>query len=62
MPEMTVDVPIRQLANMINRLSRKELETLSLFLTKKGTELLKRNKDLEDGRVEYLGEDEAFDV
>ncbi len=62
MPEMTVDVPIRQLANMINRLNRKELETLSLFLTKKGSELLERNKDLESKRVEYLSEDEAFDV
>ena len=62
MPEMTVDVPIRQLARMINRLSRNELETLSLFLTKKGTELLERNKDLETGRAEYLSEDEVFDV
>ncbi|MCI5132554.1 MAG: hypothetical protein D3904_13835 [Candidatus Electrothrix sp. EH2] len=62
MPEITVDVPIRQLASMINRLSRKELETLSLLLTKKGAELLERNRDLEAGRVEYLSEDEAFDV
>ncbi|MGB5686231.1 MAG: hypothetical protein WBM35_10485 [Candidatus Electrothrix sp.] len=62
MPEMTVDVPIKQLASMINRLSRKELETLSLFLTKKGSELLERNRDLESKSVEYLSEDEAFDV
>ncbi len=62
MPEMTVNVPIRQLASMINRLNRKELETLSLFLTEKGSELLKRNKDLKSKKVEYLSEDEAFDV
>ena len=62
MPEMTVDVPIRQLASMINRLSRNELETLSLFLTKKGAELLERNRDLEAGRAEYLREDEVFDA
>jgi hypothetical protein len=62
MPEMTVDVPIRQLASMINRLNRKELETLSLFLTKKGSELLERNRDLDSKSVEYLTEDEAFDV
>ncbi|MDU9049445.1 MAG: hypothetical protein Q3M30_11370 [Candidatus Electrothrix sp. Rat3] len=62
MPEMTVDVPIKQLASMINRLNRKELETLSLFLTKKGSELLERNRDLESKSVEYLSEDEAFDV
>ena len=62
MPEMTVDVPIRQLAGMINRLSRKDLETLTMFLTEEGTELLKRNRDLESENVEYLSEDEAFDV
>jgi hypothetical protein len=62
MPEMTVDVPIKQLAHMINRLNRKELETLSLFLTDEGSELLERNSDLECNRVEYLSEDEAFDV
>jgi hypothetical protein len=62
MPEMTVDVPIRQLAGMINRLSRKELETLSLFLTEEGTELLERNRDLESKSADYLTEDEAFDV
>jgi hypothetical protein len=62
MPEMTVDVPIRQLAHMINRLNRKELETLSLFLTEEGSELLRRNRDLESDDLEYLSEDEAFDV
>ena len=62
MPEMTVDVPIRQLASMINRLSRKELETLSLFLTREGSELLERNRELETKSVEYLSEDEVFDV
>ncbi|WP_446011822.1 hypothetical protein [Candidatus Electrothrix sp.] len=62
MPEMKVNVPIRQLASMINRLNRKELETLSLFLTEKGSELLKRNQDLKSQKVEYLSEDEAFDV
>jgi hypothetical protein len=62
MPEMTVEVPIRQLAGIINRLNRKELETLSLFLTEEGTELLGRNRDLESKSADYLSEDEAFDV
>jgi len=62
MPEMTVDVPIRQLAGMINRLNRKDLETLTMFLTEEGSELLERNRDLESKSVEYLTEDEAFDV
>jgi hypothetical protein len=62
MPEMTVDIPIRKLAYMIGSMSRQELETLYMFLTEEGSELLERNRDLELGRVKYLTEEEAFDV
>ncbi len=62
MPEMTVDVPIKQLAYMINRLSRNELETLTMFLTEEGSELLERNRDLASDKAKYLSEDEAFNV
>jgi hypothetical protein len=61
-PEMMIDIPIRKLAHIIDSMTTQELETLYMFLTKKGTELLERNKDLELGRVKYLGEEEAFDV
>ena len=62
MPEMTVDIPIRKLAYMIGSMSSAELETLYMFLTDEGSELLERNRDLKLGRVKYLSEEEAFDV
>ena len=62
MPEMMIDIPIRKLAYIIDSMNSQELETLYLFLTEEGSELLERNKDLELGRVTYLSEEEAFDV
>ncbi len=62
MPEMTIDIPIIKLAYMIDKMSKQELDTLYMFLTKEGAELLKRNKDFKLGRVKYLSEEEAFDV
>jgi len=62
MPEMMIDIPIRKLAYIIDSMNSQELETLYMFLTEEGSELLERNKDLELGRVTYLSEDEAFDV
>jgi hypothetical protein len=62
MPEIKIDIPIRKLAYMIDSMSNQELETLYMFLTEEGSELLERNKDLELGRVKYLSEEEAFDV
>jgi hypothetical protein len=62
MPEMVIDIPIRKLAYMIDKMDNKELETLYMLLTKEGSELLERNKDLELGRVKYLSEEEAFNV
>jgi hypothetical protein len=62
MPEMMIDIPIRKLAYMIDSMTSQELETLYMFLTEEGSELLERNRDLELGRVKYLSEEEAFDV
>ena len=62
MPEMVVDIPIKKLAYMINTMSNQELETLYMFLTEEGSELLKRNMDLKLNRVKYLSEEEAFNV
>jgi len=62
MPEVMIDIPIRKLAYMIDSMSSQELETLYMFLTEEGSELLERNRDLELGRVKYLSEEEAFDV
>ena len=57
-----IDIPIRKLAYMIDSMTNQELETLYMFLTEEGSELLERNRDLELGRVKYLSEEEAFDV
>jgi hypothetical protein len=62
MPEMMIDIPIRKLAYIIDSMNSQELETLYMFLTEEGSELLERNKDLELGGVTYLSEEEAFDV
>jgi len=62
MPEMIIDIPIKKIAYMINNMSRQEIETLYMFLTEEGEELLERNKDLELKRVRYLTEEEVFDV
>ena len=62
MPEMVLDIPITKLAGMINNLNRQEIETLYMFLTEDGTELLERNKDLKMKNVKYLTEEEVFDV
>ncbi len=62
MLEMTIDIPIRRLAHLINKMNKQEIETLYMFLTEDGAELLERNKDLELNRVKYLTEDEVFDV
>lgn len=62
MPEMVVDIPIKKLAYIINTMSNQELETLYMFLTEEGSELLERNRDLKLNRVKYLSEEEAFNV
>ncbi len=62
MPELMIEIPINKLANIIENLSSQELETLYMFLTDEGADLLQRNKDLESGAVKYLSEKDAFDV
>jgi len=62
MPEMLVDIPVKEVAKMIKAMNDKEMETLTLFLTEEGAELLERKKDLELNRVKFIPRDEAFDV
>jgi hypothetical protein len=62
MPETMIDIPIKNIAYMIDNMDKQELETLYMFLTEEGSELLERNKDLELGRVQYLSEGQVFDV
>ncbi len=62
MPEMILDIPIINLARMIKNMNKREIETLYMFLTEEGSELLERNKDLKMKKVKYMTEEEAFDV
>ena len=62
MPEMILDIPIKKLAGVINNMNKREIETLYMFLTEEGSELLERNRDLKLKKVKYLTEEEAFDV
>jgi len=62
MAEMVIDIPINKLASMINNMNNQELDMLYMYMTKEGSELINRNKDLEQDRVKYLSEEEVFNV
>jgi len=62
MPEMMIDIPVKEVAKIIKVMTEQEIETLALLLTEDGAELLERKKDLELNRVKFLTRDEAFDV
>ena len=61
MPEMMIDIPVKEVAKMIKVMTEQEIETLALLLTEEGAELLERKKDLELNRVKFLTRDQAFD-
>jgi hypothetical protein len=62
MPEVMVDLSVKNVANLIRSMSQQELETLYLLLTKEGDELLTRKKDLDQKKVRFLTRAEVFDV
>ena len=62
MPEVKINLPIKNIAQIINSLSKQEIETLFLYLTEEGEELLNRKKDFDLKRVKFISRDEAFDV
>ena len=57
---MILDIPIPDLAGVINKMNSQEIETLYMFLTKQGEELLDRNRDLKLGKIDYLTEEKVF--
>ena len=57
-----VNISISVLAKIIKKLNRKEKDELSILLSKDGEELLKRKKELENGKAKFLSEEEVFDV
>ena len=62
MPEMMIDIPINEVVKIIKAMKEEEMETLALLLTKEGSELLDRKKELELKKVKFLTRDEVFDV
>ncbi|MDM8551416.1 hypothetical protein QUF72_15125 [Desulfobacterales bacterium HSG2] len=62
MPEMTISIPVSEIARMIMAMSKQEVETLMTLLTEEGAELLERKRDIESGKVRLLTRDEVFDV
>ena len=60
MPEMVLDIPIKDLAGAINNMTSQEIETLYMYLTKQGADLLERNKDLKLKKTNYLTEEQFF--
>jgi len=62
MPELMINIPVQQVATIINSMNDGEMETLLLLLSEEGKELVKRTEDLKNKKVKYLSRDEVFDV
>ncbi len=62
MAQVNIDIPIENVAGMINRMDEKELETLCLLLNDEGLELLRRKKESETKDIKFLSRNEVFDV
>ncbi|MDY6861735.1 MAG: hypothetical protein SV062_01970 [Thermodesulfobacteriota bacterium] len=62
MPQITFNIKVEDLAEVIAGMEKKDLETLLLLLTDEGKELLKRKQDIESDEVKTLSREEVFDV
>lgn len=62
MPQITVDISVEELAEIIINAKKDDLETLSLLLIDEGKELLKRKQDIESRRIKTLSRQEVFDA
>lgn len=62
MAQVNIDIPVENVAGMINKMNEKELETLCLLLNDEGLELLRRKKESETKDIKFLSRDEVFDV
>lgn len=62
MPELMINIPVQQVATIINSMNDEEMETLLLLLSEEGRELVKRTEDFKNNRVKYLSRDQVFDV
>ena len=62
MVEMNIQIPVENIAGMINSMDPKELETLCVLLSEQGKELIDRKNDIETESVQLLSREETFDV
>ena len=62
MVEMSIQIPVENIAGMINDMDPKELETLCVLISEHGQELIDRKNDLETGKVQLISREEVFDV
>jgi len=62
MVEMSVQIPVENIAGMINDMDPKELETLCVLISEQGKELIDRKNDIESGKVQLISREEVFDV
>ena len=62
MPQMTFDLSVNHIAQIIQSMSSQEIETLYLLLTEEGKELIKRKKDSDSKSVKFMTREEVFDV
>ncbi len=62
MPQMTIDLSVNNIAQIIQSMSSQEIETLYLLLTEEGEELIKRKKDSDSKSVKFMTREEVFDV
>ena len=62
MPQITLDITLDDLAKVIARMEKRDLETLLILVTDEGKELLKRKQDIESKEVKTLSREEVFDV
>ena len=49
-----INIPVQQVATIINSMNDGEMETLLLLLSEEGKELVKRTEDLKNKKVKYL--------
>ncbi len=62
MPQLMINIPVQQVAAIINGMNDGEMETLLLLLSEEGKELVKRSEDFKEKKIKYLSRDEVFDV
>ena len=62
MVEMNIQIPVENIAGVINSMDPEELETLCVLISEQGKELIDRKNDIETGSVQLLSREETFDV